>query len=277
MLGQLLVAASLHAQTMRPAERIVALAPNLAEMVFDAGAGDRLVGVVMHSDYPPEVRELPLVGDAFRIDFERLAGLAPDLILAWGGGNPEHLVARLKEQGYRVEVLRPDTLEDIASHLEMIGLWAGTSERAEKAAAQFRARLESLRADYRNASPLRVFYQISVQPLYTVNSEQFIGQIIQLCGGVNIFADLPELAPVVSPEAVVVADPELILTGVNQVASVRELWDRWPIIQAVRSGQIHGLDDRLAARASPRLVEGARQFCQAMDAARSRRAGVAEH
>jgi len=269
-LGLLAVHGSVHAQSPAAAERVVTLAPNLAEMVFRVGAGDRLVGVVVHSDFPPAARRLPVVGDAFRIDFERLAGLAPDLVLAWGGGNPAHLVARLKEQGYRVEVLTPDSLEDIAEHMEMIGQWVGKAERARHAAGQFRDQLALLRADYAGASPVRVFYQISAQPLYTVNSAQFIGQIIELCGGVNIFAGLPELAPVVSPEAVVAADPDLILTGMNQVDSVRELWARWPIMRAVQSAQIHGLDDRLAARASPRLVDGARQFCQVMDRARSR-------
>jgi len=252
----------------QPATRVVALAPNLAEMVYQAGAGDTLIGVVAYSDFPEQVKWLPGVGDAFRVDFEQLAALNPDLVLAWGGGNPEHMLQRIRDLGFRLEVLTPGKLEDIADHLELIGDWTGHSEQARIAAGDFREQLAGLRQNYLGADLVKVFYQISTQPLYTVNSQQFIGQIIELCGGANIFADLTELAPVVSPESVVAADPGLILTGSEQLSNVIDLWSRWPRMQAVRHGGILGVDARLVARASPRLVQGAHQVCRALDQVR---------
>jgi len=274
LLGWLLLVPALAIEPEPVARRVVALAPNLAELVFEAGAGDSLVGVVMHSDYPRPVRALPVVGDAFRVDFERLAQLSPDLVLAWGGGNPEHLVARVRELGYRVEVLTPRRLEDIAQHLELIGEWTGGGQSAALAADRFRRELQALRRRYQGVAPLRVFYQVSVQPLYTVNAHQFTGQLIELCGGVNIFGDLPELAPVVSPEAVMAADPEVILTGSEQLPGVQATWQRWPAISAVANGQVHGVDASLVARATPRLLQGARQLCAALDEARGTAPGT---
>lgn len=252
----------------QPVARVVALAPNLAEMVYQAGAGDTLVGVVAFSDFPEQVSSLPGVGDAFRVDFEQLAVLNPDLVLAWGGGNPEHMLQRIRDLGFRLEVLTPNKLEDIADHLELIGEWTGHAAEADLAALNFRKQLAELRKSYLGVESVKVFYQISTQPLYTVNSKQFIGQIIALCGGTNIFADLTEMAPVVSPESVVAADPQLILTGSEQLSEVIALWSRWPQMQAVGHAGILGVDARLVARASPRLIQGARQICQALDQVR---------
>jgi len=253
----------------QPASRLVTLAPNLAEMVYAAGAGDALVGVVAYSDYPEQVKTLPGVGDAFLVDFERLSALKPDLVLGWGGGNPSHLLERVRELGFRVEVLTPNTLDDVAEHLELIGEWTGHSAQAEIAAAEYREQLASLRQRYAEVEKIKVFYQVSAQPLYTITDRQFTGQIIKLCGGQNVFGELKELAPVISPEAVMVADPRVILTGNEQVKDVIALWSRWPTMQVIGKSGVMGVDARLTARASPRLMEGARQVCDALDQARS--------
>lgn len=261
-----LLALPLFAQ---PASRVVTLAPNLAEMVYAAGAGDALVGVVAYSDYPEQVKALPGVGDAFRVDFERLSALKPDLVLGWGGGNPAHLLERVRELGFRVEVLTPRTLDDVAEHLELIGEWTGHRAQADKAATRYREQLADLRQRYAEVEKIEVFYQVSSQPLYTVTDRQFTGQIIELCGGQNVFGELKELAPVVSPEAVVAADPRVILTGNEQAREVLELWSRWPSMRVIGRSGVMGVDARLTARASPRLMEGARQVCDALDRARS--------
>jgi ABC-type Fe3+-hydroxamate transport system substrate-binding protein len=178
-----------------PAQRIVTLAPHLAELVHAAGAGDRLVGTVAWSDFPAEVQSLPQVGDAFRLDLEMLAVLAPDLVLAWQGGNPDHMLAQLERHGYRVVALAPERLDDIAAHLEEIGRLAGTQATAQAAAADYRAALAAERRAHAGKPVLRVFYQVSWRPLYTVGGRQLISEVITLCGGENIFAELGELAP----------------------------------------------------------------------------------
>lgn len=250
-----------------PAERIVTLSPHLAELAYAAGAGDRLVGTVEWSDYPAQAAGLPRIGDAFRVDLEALAALSPDLVLAWKGGNPDHLLEALEQRGYRVVALAPRRLDDIGEQLARIGRLAGSAEIAEAAAARYRQRLAALRDAQAGKRPVSVFYQVSWRPLYTVGGRQLISEIIALCGGRNIFAELGALAPSVGMEAVIARNPEVILASEVQREDLEE-WRRWPAVEAVARGNLFSVDGDLVARASPRVLEGAAQVCAALDRAR---------
>jgi iron complex transport system substrate-binding protein len=263
-------AGTLH-RLEQPATRIVALAPHLSELVFAAGVGTALVGRDSWSDHPAAARAATDVGDAFRLDLERLVTLKPDLVLAWGGGTPAATITKLRELGLRVVVLRPTTLDDPARHMEMIGALAGRRYEAEVAARAYRAALATLRSRQSGATSLRVFYQVNEQPLYTVNGQSPLGQIITLCGGLNPFAALAPLAPVVSEEAVIAADPQVILSASGEggsVAALRARWGKWPKLAATRSGAFHALDANLVTRPGPRLPEGAAAVCAVLDAER---------
>jgi iron complex transport system substrate-binding protein len=255
----------------RPAERVVALAPHLAELVHAAGAGDLLVGVSEYSDFPAPVAALPRVGDAFRVDLERLSALRPDLVLAWGSGNPAPLRERVAGLGVPVVALEPAALDDVGRHLEWIGRLTGRAARGAAAARQYRERIAALRAAHVGRSPVRAFYQISDQPLYSVNGKHTISQLVELCGGVNVFAELGPLAPMIGEEAVVQRDPEAIVAGGATVEELRARWGRWPAVAAVARGALYAVDPDVVARATPRLAEGARQICAALDDARKRR------
>ena len=263
-LAMLCIAASAVAA---PAQRIVTLAPHLAELVHAAGAGEQLVGTVEWTDYPPAAAALPRIGDAFRLDLEALAALAPDLVLAWKGGNPDHLLEQLEQRGYRVVALAPQRLDDIGAHLLEIGHLAGTVAPARAAATRYREGLEALRAAQAGKPALRVFWQVSWRPLYTVGGRQLISEVIALCGGQNIFAELGELAPAVGMEAVIARDPEVILTADVQRADLAE-WSRWSSVTAVARGHLYAVDGDLVVRASPRILEGTRQVCERLDRAR---------
>jgi len=252
-----------------PAQRIVTLSPDLTELVYTAGAGPNLVGAIEHSDYPPAARELPRVGDAYGLDFERIGALHPDLILAWDGGTPERWIERLRELGYRVVPLGAHRLEDVARELEEIGRLSGHEDLAQSAASTFLEQLRALRAQYAGADVLTVFFQISRQPLYTIGGPHAITAMIELCGGRNIFEDLPSLAADVAPEAVLGRNPDVIIAGDDEGAGALDLWRSWPALTAVAHEDLYVVPAELVTRSSTRLLEGAAELCKALQQARA--------
>ena len=256
-----------------PAQRIVTLAPHLTELMFAAGAGDRIVGTVAYSDFPAAAQRIERVGDANALDLERLVALRPDLVVVWLGGTPQRQLDVLAALGVRLYYQQPRSLESIADSLERFGALAGTSAIARPAATRYRERLAGIAARYRARAPVGVFHQIWDRPLMTVGGGHLISEVIALCGGRNIFDGLSTLAPVVSAEAVLDADPELIVaagTGTPREAGLGA-WLAWPQLRAVARGNLYVLPPDLISQAAPRILDGAQQLCEAMDAARRRR------
>ncbi|MCC7328280.1 MAG: cobalamin-binding protein [Burkholderiales bacterium] len=257
----------------RPAQRIVSLAPHATELLFAAGAGAAVVGVVAHSDWPPLARALPRVGDAGALDLEGIVALAPDLVIAWPYTAPPQLAA-LRAQNVAVFVSDPKTIAGIADDIERLGTLAGRHGVAKAAADELRRRQAALREKYASASRLRVFYEVWNEPLYTIGGRHLISQAIALCGGDNVFAALTLPAPAVTVEAVVAAAPEVIVGGHDAGGRPAWLsdWLRWPGIPAVRDGNLLAADGDLLHRSGPRFVDGVAALCADFDKARGRRA-----
>jgi iron complex transport system substrate-binding protein len=256
------------------AVRVVALAPHLAELVYAVGAQDALVGTSLYTDFPGYEEDLPVVGDAFAIDQERLALLEPDLLLAWASGTPAHVVDELRQQGYRVAVVRTRSLDDVPRAMEHIGSLTGNAAGAAEAAREFRAGMRTLAGDHAGAVGIRVFYQVSSRPLYTVNGEHYVSDLIETCGGANVFADLGELAPLVDVEAVLARDPEVLLAS-SDSSDAFALWGRWPALAANRYRNRFLVPADAIGRATPRLVQAGRVLCQILDRARRNREAAA--
>jgi iron complex transport system substrate-binding protein len=256
-----------------PAQRIVTLAPHAAESLYAAGAGDKLIGTVEYSDYPPAAKKVPRVGGYSRIDMEAVAALKPDLVIAWQSGNNMTQVDKLKALGLTVYVSQPNKMADVADQLVRLGQLAGTEAAANAAAASFRKRLETLQAANASKPKVRVFYQIWKSPLMTVGGPQIISDAIRLCGGDNVFGNLGQMAPTISVEAVLEADPEAIIaTGMGD-AKPEWLhdWDKWTRMTAVKRGNLFHINPDIMQRHTPRILDGAEKLCAHLDVARSRR------
>jgi len=257
-----------------PARRIVTLAPHAAESLYAAGAGDKLVGTVDYSDYPPEAKKVPRVGGYSRVDLEAVAALKPDLVLAWESGNNMTQVDKLKALGLTVYVSQPNTIDNVASQIERIGQLAGTEAVANATAERFRKRLDSLRSAHAAKPKVRVFYQIWKTPLLTVGGPQIISDAIKICGGENVFGHLKQMAPNVTVEAVLEADPEAIVaTGMGD-AKPEWLhdWDKWTRMTAVKRDNLFHINPDIMQRHTPRILDGTEKLCAHLDVARSRRA-----
>ncbi|MBF0417474.1 MAG: cobalamin-binding protein [Magnetococcales bacterium] len=313
-------------------QRIVALAPNLTELLFAVGAGGQLVAVADYSDYPPQARQLPRIGGYDRFDPEAVIAARPDLVIGWPGGNPEHLLASLERFGLRIWLVDPRRLEDIPAALETLGSLTGHEEKGRQQALAFRERLERLRHGSRltdprpsltgeqtgqegvtrhvpslnvaqsvhkgvprhdsslpqdvgapvhekipvqanKYEPVRVFYQVWHKPLMTINGAHLISDVIRLCGGENIFDELPPLAPVIDPEAVLARNPEAIVASGMDASRPEWLdhWQHWTPLLAVRRGNLFFVPPDLLQRHTPRILDGAELLCDHLEQARQRR------
>ncbi len=251
----------------------MSVAPNLTEMLFAAGAADQVVGVSAYSDYPEAAKTLPQIGDAFRLDYERIVALAPTVAVMWETGTPAGVAERLEGLGIRVVSIPTRNLDDIAAGVEQLGELAGTEAVADAAAQDFRARIATLRERYRDRPRIRVFVQIDGAPLFTVGGPHLITQIVELCGGANVFAESNALALPVDLESVLVRAPEVILS-VDDADPV-PFWARFTALAAVARGNVYRAPADLLARPSPRIAEGAANVCERLDEARSKQAGWA--
>jgi iron complex transport system substrate-binding protein len=256
-----------------PAQRIITLSPHLAEGLYAAGAGERLIATVEYSEFPPAAAQLPRIGDAFRLDVERIVALRPDLVIAWDSGNPRPAVAQLRALGlavWSVEIRAPD---EIAGFIEAAGRAAGLEQQAAAVAQRLRARLEDLAVRYAKVRPLDYFYQVDVQPLYTISGQHLISRGLALCGGVNIFADQPGLAFQASRESVIAANPSAILaplpSGPGGTADPLAAWRDWPGLAAVRNGALFLLPADEISRATPRFLNALEAACERLDQARA--------
>lgn len=259
-----------------PAERVVSLAPFITELVFAVDAGDRLVAVSEHSDYPAAARKLPRIGNAFNVSLERLLAARPDLVISWQSGIDPRIVERLETMGVPVFVLEPRDIDDVASALRRVGLLLGSRAAAEGRARAFAAAVEEIREHYAGRDPVNVFYQVSREPLMTLNGRHMVTAILKICGGANVFHELSPIAPRVNREQVLARDPDAILISASGGRSPESIayWRRYPSMRAVRHGNIYTVDGDLLNRQTPRLVEGARQVCDVLDRARDRLAEV---
>jgi len=255
-----------------PAKRIATLSPGATELAFAAGAGDKVVAVVNYSDYPEAALKLPLVGNHTRIDLEALLALKPDLVITWRTGNPPAQMEMLRALGLPMFAIEPRTFEGVSKVIEQLSTLAGTEQEGFAEAERFRKGIAEIAEQYRDAEPVPVFYQVWQTPLMTINDNHLIGKVIQLCGGVNVFGDMPRLVPRISAEVVLEADPHAIITGSVEGIEDNQL-DRWKSytgMTAVANKNLFFVPASPISRPTPRLLEASRDICQRLDVARER-------
>jgi iron complex transport system substrate-binding protein len=254
----------------QPAQRIVSLAPHTTELLFAAGAGGKIVGVAEFSDFPPEAKSIQRIGNFSTFDLESISLLKPDLIIAWHSGNPASAQASLKQLGYPMFLSEPRTLKDIPATLLQLGKLAGSQVQAQAAAGAYTARLQQLKSHYAGQATLTVFYEIWNQPMMTVNGRHIINEVIEFCGGRNVFADMKVLAPTVAVEPVLVANPQVIIASSSEGEAPQWLndWRHWTELDAVRYDNLFHVDADTINRHTPRILQGVEQICEALNTAR---------
>jgi iron complex transport system substrate-binding protein len=249
--------------------RIISLAPSATEMLFAAGLGDRVVATVEYSDEPPAAKQIPRIGDVTAVDIERLVAMHPDLAVVWpGGGNPAQIdkIARLGIPIYRQQVNR---LADLPASLRRLGSLASDRSVAERAARNIEESLARLAHEYGGGKHPTVLLEVWNRPIYTVGGTHLMSDALSLCGGRNVFGDLKELGPVISTEAVIARNPDIIVAVAppGEGKSWVEEWKRFGSLNAVRNGKLIAFEDQRFVRLGPSVVSATEGLCKALAAA----------
>lgn len=255
-----------------PARRIASLAPHVTELLFAAGAGAKVVAVSEYSDHPAQAKSLPKVASSSGIDLERILAIRADLAVAWRLDATARALDRLESLGIAIFYSEPHRLAEIPDAIEALGALAGTQAVAAPLAFRLRADLARMRAKYSGRPVLTVFYQVAERPLMTVNGRQFISDALALCGARNLFSEAPVIAPVVSPEQVLAADPDVIIAARTDSTdrSWQAAWTRFAGLRAVRDGNLITLSSDEMHRHGPRAIPATEKLCELLEGARVR-------
>lgn len=252
-----------------PARRIVSLAPHATELLFAAGAGPFVVGVSSYSNFPEAARKITSIGRIGAVDIEKILTLKPDLVVAWQSGNAASQIQTLRTFGIPVFESQPADYATIASSLERLGALSNTPDGA-RAAVAFRKRNDALTRTYRNRSPVSVFYQIWSQPLMTLSGKHMASAVLRTCGGRNIFDGLAQLAPTVSVESVVAANPDIILAPDDGGEHPLAPWRRFNGMRAVAQGNLLTVHADWINRPGPRILDAVEEICTLLDTVRDK-------
>ncbi|MFH1123300.1 MAG: cobalamin-binding protein [Pseudomonadota bacterium] len=243
-----------------PPKRLIALAPNLTEILYALGLGDRVVGVTTFSSYPPEAALKPKVGSYINLNVERIISLSPDLVIGTMDGNERGVVEILEQARIPVFVVNPRNVRQVIETIGTLGRVCGLPERAKALSENLTRRVDRVLEKTRSREKPLVFLQINIQPIMTVNKETFHHDLIRLAGGRNMARDEPITYPRISIEEVLHRKPEVIIISSmergGKFERARQDWLKWPSIPAVQNGRIHLIDSDLIDRPSPRLVQG---------------------
>ncbi len=251
-------------------QRIIALAPHIVESLYAIGAGEQIIGTTAHADYPKAAENILRVGNYARLQIEKIIQLKPDVIIAWKTGNPMDDLARLEKYQLKVVYSHPQTLEDVANELIMLGKITGRVAVANSVAKKYLLNLQKIKQKYATQNKVRVFYELWSRPLRTVANKAWPQQQIELCGASNPFADAQDDYPSVGLEQVLVTLPQVVIQpGQHSADSPDGLnWPQWQHIPAVKNNFIFHPNADKAHRMTIRMLDEVVVLCEQIDAAR---------
>jgi ABC-type Fe3+-hydroxamate transport system substrate-binding protein len=250
----------------RHVDRVITLAPNLTEIVFAIGAGDRLVGNTTYCDYPPAAKNIAKVGDTLNPSLERIIALKPQLVLISTASQLETFTQQLQTQNIAVFVTDPHDLDGIFRSIEQIGQLMGQQQEANALVQKLRERTNAVEEAVKQRPAVRVFYQASGEPLYVPGHDSFVTDLMRRAGGISVTADVPGAWPKFSNESALAAKPEAIIlpTGGSMGSANSNVAEALRNSPAVLAGRVYRINDDLLARPGPRLVDGLEQLTHAL-------------
>ena len=240
----------------------VSLAPNLTEITFAVGAGERLVGVTSFCDYPEEAKKIRRIGDTLTPNIENIIALKPQIVLVSTASQMENFTKTLDGQGIAYFITNPNSLDDIYKSIYQIGEIFGTNEKASQAVDGLKRRVAYIEARTAASADVKVFLQIDKNSLYTIGKDSFITDLIRRGGGESLTEDVATAYPKISKETALALNPErIILSESDNNREPNEVFANSP---AVKNGKIFRVEADLLSRPGPRIVDGLEQIARAL-------------
>ncbi len=242
----------------QPPERIITLAPNLTEMVFELGAGEKLVGNTLFCNYPDEAKSVEKIGDMLTVDYEKIVTLHPDLIFITKEGNKKNIYQKLISLKQKVFVSDPKSYADIKETFLKMGKILGEEQTALQKIKAWDRLIDSVKNEVKNSTTGSVMFLVSVKPIMLAGKNTFIDEILSICGLQNI-ADSSRLRyPVFSREEIVKKNPDYIILFASKnlkAENVKNAYPEWKELNAVKNNNIIFVDPDLFARPGPRFAK----------------------
>lgn len=248
-------------------ERIVSGSPSITEILFAVDAGNKVVGADSYSDYPPEFLKLKNegkiaeVGGFATLSVEKILELKPDLVIL--SGLQKKFISTFEDLGVTVLLLDPKDVNDVIENIVLIGKVCGKEQNSLRLISEMTERLSNVRKAVQ-PSRVKVFWATWLEPIWTAGNKTFINSIIERAGGINIFANKSGYF-VVSPEAVIEKQPDVIIIGLTHMEknpeSIKEhvlALPGWSNLKAIKENKLYMLKDQadfIFLRPGPRVVE----------------------
>ncbi|MCB1025075.1 MAG: cobalamin-binding protein [Acidobacteria bacterium] len=242
-------------------KKAVSLAPNLTEIIFAVGAGDKLVGVTSYCNYPERAKDIPKVGDTLKPNIENILALKPDVVFVSTASQLQSFSETLEKQGISVFVTNPNSLEDIYNSIEKIGEVFGNAKQAEEVVTQLKKRVREIEEKTKNTRKIRTFVQID-RSLYTIGEESFLTDLIEKAGGSSVTKDVATAYPKISKEKALALDPEAII--LSESPDNISPNDAFKNSSAIRNGRVYKINADILSRPAPRIVDALEQIAKSL-------------
>jgi iron complex transport system substrate-binding protein len=252
-------------------QRIVSLSPNLTEIVFALGLGDRVIGVSNNCDWPIEAKQKPKMGTFWQPNTEVIIAAKPDLVVCETFAQQKEVAETLKRAGINVLSLRVESIEELYSVILSIGQTASCLDKAEPLAAKIKGELDQIRAKSSSAGKVKVLWIMQTEPVRVAGVNTFINEVIELAGGQNAIGPTPDQYPSVGTEAILGCGGGVIIQSAmgtediaKQQVAAEKFWSRYANLPAVKDKRIYVIDPDTVLRLGPRLPEGARAVAKCL-------------
>jgi len=247
-------------------DRVITLAPNLTEVVFAVGAGDRLVGNTTYCDYPEQAKSITKVGDTLHPSLERIIALRPQVVLVSTASQLEVFTQQLQSQNIAVFVTDPHDLDGVFKSIEQIGKILNHEQQAQALVQSLRERTNAVEQAVKQTPPVRTFYQVSAEPLYTAGHDAFVTDLMRRAGGASVTGEVPGAWPRFSNESALAARPDAIIlpTGGSMGAANENPAEALRNSPAVQAKRVYRINDDHLARPGPRAVQGLEEMARSL-------------